>query len=136
MSQPPLSICRPQDHTQQLTESIPKYLSLPSDPDVNIWSFYDFLEVHLLIFNATLIISIIVPLVDNTFDVQLYEIHGVPAVNTNLSRSLHIHLINLYPDIWWKTILLLPTQHGHHEMSHLQRTLLLPIRWPLPCTKQ
>ena len=50
---------------------IPKYLSLLNNPNPNIWSFWGFLKVHPLIFNVTLIISIVVPLVDNTFPLQL-----------------------------------------------------------------
>ena len=40
---------------------ITSYLSLPTDPYINTWSFYKFLEIHPLIYNETLIISLIVP---------------------------------------------------------------------------
>ena len=43
---------------------IPSYLSLLNDPNPNIRSFYEFQEIHPLIYNETLIISLIVPLVD------------------------------------------------------------------------
>ena len=57
-------------------------LSLPINPDTNIWTFYKFLKIHPLVFSDTLIIFIIVPLIDNTFHIQIYCIHTVPMVNT------------------------------------------------------
>ena len=41
---------------------IPKYLNFQSGPNINNSSFSDFLNVHQLIFNDTLIISIVVSL--------------------------------------------------------------------------
>ena len=61
---------------------IPSYLSLPNDPNTIILSFYEFLKIHPLLYNETLIISVIVPLLDSTFHVQLYCIHTIPMVNT------------------------------------------------------
>ena len=42
------------------------------------------------------IISINIPLVDNAINIQLYQIHSVPVVNTMLQKILTIHLTNLY----------------------------------------
>ena len=54
---------------------IPSYLSLPNDSNTNIWSFYKVLEIHSLIYNETLIISLVVSFVDSTFHLQLYCMH-------------------------------------------------------------
>ena len=66
---------------------IAKYLSLPSDPNTDIGSFFEFLKVNLLIFTDTLIIFIIVPLVNKTFHLHLYQIHSVPVVNIMLLKN-------------------------------------------------
>ena len=50
----------------------PPYLSLPSNSHTNIWTFYEFLKIHPLVFSDTLIISLIVSLADNTFHIQIY----------------------------------------------------------------
>ena len=78
---------------------IPSYLSLPNDRNTNIWSFYKFLEIHPLIYSDTLIISLIVPLVDSTFHLQLYHIHTIAVVNTVLGKTFKIEQRNTYLDI-------------------------------------
>ena len=75
---------------------IPSYLSLPNDLNTNIWSFYKCLEIYPLIYNEILIISLIVPLVDSTFHVQLYCIHIIPMVNKALCKTLKIELKTTY----------------------------------------
>ena len=74
---------------------IPSYLSLPNDQNTNIWSFYKFLEILSLIYNETLIISLIVPLVVNTFHIHLYNIHTKPMVNMALCKTFKIEQ-NIY----------------------------------------
>ena len=74
---------------------IPSYLSFTKDPSTNIWSFYQFIKMHPLVFNDTLVISLIVPLVDNTFHLQLYCTHTVPMVNTTLHKTSQINLKHL-----------------------------------------
>ena len=69
-----------------------------SDPNTNIWSFYNLLEVHLLIVNGTLIISIVLPFVDNIFHLQLYQLRNAPVVNSLLNKILTIHVANPYLD--------------------------------------
>ena len=75
---------------------MPQYLSLSSDPNANSWSFYVFLKVHPFIFNHTLIISLVVPLVGNTFHLQLYQIHSIPIVHTMFHNTLTIQSTNPY----------------------------------------
>ena len=71
---------------------IPSYLSLPNDPNTNIWSFYKFLVTHPLMYNETLIISLIVHLVSSTFPLQLYPIHAIPMVSTERGKTLKMEL--------------------------------------------
>ena len=47
-------------------------------------------------YNNSLIISLVVPLVDNTFHLQLYHIHTVPMVNTAIHKTFQIDLQNSY----------------------------------------
>ena len=75
---------------------IPSHLSLPNKPYTNIWSFYEFLKIHPFVYNDTTIISLIVPLVVNTFHLQLYCIHTVPMVNTALCKTFQTNLKNTY----------------------------------------
>ena len=67
------------------------YLSIPNDPNTNIWSC-EFLEIHPLIYNESLIISLIVPLVDSTFHLQLYHMHTILMVNKVLCKTFKIGL--------------------------------------------
>ena len=69
---------------------LPNYLSIPSVPDSNIWYFYDFLKICPIIFNNTLEISIIMSIVDNTFHMQLYQLHIGPVVNNMLNQTIQI----------------------------------------------
>ena len=70
----------------------PSYLSLPIDPGNSIWSFYEFLEIHSLIFNTTLIISLIFSIVDSTFHLQLHHIQTIPMVNMTVHKTFNIEL--------------------------------------------
>ena len=58
--------------------------------------------------NDALIISIIIPYVDNTFNLQLYQVHSIPMVNTMLHKTLTIQMINTY------------FTTSHNEQLHLQ----------------
>ena len=46
--------------------------------------------------NDTLIISIILFLIDNTFNLQLHQVHNIPVVNTMLHKTLTIEIANHY----------------------------------------
>ena len=75
---------------------IPSYLSLPNDLNTSIRSFYEFLEIHSFNYNETLINSLIVPLVDSTFHLQLCCIPTMPMVNTVLCKKFNIELKTTY----------------------------------------
>ena len=76
--------------TLQLTWSIP----IPINPNSNIWSFYKFLKIHPLVYNDTLIVTLIVLLVDNTFHIQICHIHIVPTINTTLCKTFQTDIMN------------------------------------------
>ena len=69
----------------------PLYFSLHSNPNTNIWSFYIFLKVHPIIFNDASIISLLVPLVDNTYHLQLYQVHSIPKTTIILLRLQYLN---------------------------------------------
>ena len=73
-------------------EVLSNYLSLHSNPEFNIWHFYQYLKVCSLILNKTSVISIIVPTVDDTFHLQLYLLHIVPMVNSILHKTMQIQV--------------------------------------------
>ena len=75
---------------------LPSYLSLPRYPNTNIWSFYKFLKIHPLVYNNTLFISLIGPLLENTFHLQLDCMHTVTMFNTALFKIFQINLQNTY----------------------------------------
>ena len=54
---------------------------------------------YIHIFNHTLVISIVVPLVDSTFHLQLYQLPSDQMVNTMLQKTIQIQLLNTYSDI-------------------------------------
>ena len=66
---------------------LPKYLSSPSNPESNVWPFYEFVKFHPVIFNGTLMFFTAVPLADNTFLLQLYCLHSVSVISTMLHNT-------------------------------------------------
>ena len=74
------------------------------------------------------------PLVDNTFQLQLYQVHSVPAVSIMLYKTLSIDATNPYISMTAEK-----QSHTHpgdmNIMIHLvSRTLMLHIRRPILCT--
>ena len=65
----------------------PNYLSLPRNPESNIWPFQRFLKIHPITFNNSMVVSIVAMLVDNTFHLQPCQLHSVPVVNTLLNKT-------------------------------------------------
>ena len=111
-----------------LQKVLSKYLYLPNNLESNSWPFYNFLKIHLIIFNKTLLISIEVPLKANPFHLWLYQLHGVPRVNTILHNTIQIqHILDHYK---WRAILCIPNKLWHNSMSQFWRTFLSPIRSP------
>ena len=105
---------------------------MPYDPNTDIWSSYDFLQVHPLIFNDTLIIPLVLPLVDNTLHVPLCQVHKVWMLSTMFHKTLAIPMTNSYLAITlgWK-ILYLHSKHGQFKVFHFKRTLLLSVSRPI-----
>ena len=54
------------------------------------------MNIHPLTINDMLITSLVVSLADNTFHIQLSQIHRVPSVNTMLCKTLTIEIMNPY----------------------------------------
>ena len=71
-------------------------MSLLRDPNTDIWAFYEFLKIQSLAYNDTMIMSLIVSLVDITFNIQFYYIHIVPMLNTAWYKTQQIELKGFY----------------------------------------
>ena len=74
----------------------PEYLSLPSNPETNIWPYYKSIKVHPITLNDTIKISTVVLLINNPFHLQLYQLHSVSMLKTMLHKSIQIELTNAY----------------------------------------
>ena len=98
------------------------------------WCTHVHASLQLLTCSSThqpLIISPVVPLVGITFQLQLYNLHTNPMVNTMLCKTFTSEVSNPYHiyvcNRQW-TILHMTNRYGHYEMPCIQRILLLPIR--------
>ena len=70
-------------------------LRLFDDVDNNIWEFYENVKVTLIVMEDFLLVILAIPLVDESFQVNLYKVHNLPL--------LHIYLqIEVTYDLEWE----------------------------------
>ena len=71
---------------------IVKCLNLPSNPELNIWPYYDFLIIELIIYQNTLVISLIILVINNIFLLQLFllQMHHIVPVHRILNKHSNI----------------------------------------------
>ena len=75
----------------------------------------------ILIINDTLITSLIVPFIDNTFHILLYKVQSIPVVNIMLCDKL------FFSWHWCWTILYLTSRPGCYEVPSFKRSLLFHL---------
>ena len=76
----------------QINKQLPTSLSLPEDPQSNIWHYYIFLTVNLVIHGCKLVLMIRIPLTDLDSGMSLYKIYNLPIYNHYIGKSLQYQL--------------------------------------------
>ena len=73
----------------QINQQLPTKLSLSEESHGNIWHYYRFLTMNLLIHGSKFILMIRIPLIDLDFIMNLYKIYNLPICNQHIGKSLH-----------------------------------------------
>ena len=71
-------------------------LTLPYDPDQDIWSYYSIMRVSPIIMDDFLLLILRVPLVDKSLQMDLYNVHNLPALHPKLNIQLTYQLEGKY----------------------------------------
>lgn len=72
----------------KIQKLLPDRLSLPEDPNKNIWHYYKFLTATPLSQGNKLILMIKVPLIDLDSSMTLYKVYNLPIFHQTLGKSL------------------------------------------------
>ena len=75
-----------------INKQLPARLSLPEDPHGNVWHYYRFLTVNLVIHGGKLVLMIRIPLIDLVSVMNLYKIYSLPIYNHHIGKSLQYQL--------------------------------------------
>ena len=62
-------------------------LKLCEDPKINIWSYYGTVKLTPIVLEDYVMLILTVPLVDQSFHMDLYRVHNLPM----LHPTLHVH---------------------------------------------
>ena len=76
----------------KICNQLPPTITLPEDPTMNIWHYYMFLTVTLMINDNQLLLMIKIPLLDSDSTMTLYKIHNLPIYNPDIGKSLSCQL--------------------------------------------
>ena len=76
----------------KINRQLPTSLSLPEDPNSNIWHYYKFLTVAFLIQDDKLIMMIRIPLIDLDSRLTHFKIYNQPIFNHDIGKSLKYRL--------------------------------------------
>ena len=52
-------------------------LALPNDPNKDIWSYFELLQIHPVVFDDYLVIILQVPLVDKSLIMNVYRVYNL-----------------------------------------------------------
>ena len=69
---------------KQVPEGIQSNAQLSEDPCENIWVYYNIIKVTLIILEDRLMVIMTIPLIDNSIDMNLYEVHNLPMLHPRL----------------------------------------------------
>ena len=72
----------------QINKQLPTWLSLPEDPHGNVWHYYRFLTMNLVILGGKLFLMIRISLTDLDSVMNLYKIYNLPIYNHHIGKSL------------------------------------------------
>ena len=72
----------------QINKQLPARLSLSEDPHSNVWHYYRFLTLNLVIHGGKLILMRRILLIDLDSVMNLYKIYNLPIYNYGIGKSL------------------------------------------------
>ena len=72
----------------KIQDKLPTRLSLPEDPQKNIWHYYRFLTVTPIAHANSLLLMIKIPLIDLDSGMNLYKIYNLPIYHPHIEKSL------------------------------------------------
>ena len=71
-------------------------LTLPEDPNVNIWNYYSIMKVTPIIMDNFLLVILMIPLADQSLVMNLYKVHNMPALHPELHVQFEYKLEGEY----------------------------------------
>ena len=71
-------------------------LTLPEDPNINIWNYYSIMKVTPIIMENFLMVILTIPLADQSLVMNLYKIHNLPALHPRLHVQFQCQLEGEY----------------------------------------
>ena len=67
-------------------------LTLPEDPNINIWNYYSIMKVTPIIMENFLLVILTIPLADQSLLKNLYKVHNLPALHPKLHIQFEYQL--------------------------------------------
>ena len=71
-------------------------LTLPEDPNINIWNYYSIMKVTPIIMENFLLVILTIPLADQSLVMNLYKVHNLLALHPKLHVQFHYQLEGEY----------------------------------------
>ena len=71
-------------------------LTLPEDPNINIWNYYSIMKVTPIIMENFLLVILTIPLADQSLVMNLYKVHNLPALHPKLHVQFQYQLEGEY----------------------------------------
>ena len=71
-------------------------LTLPEDPNVNIWNYYTIMKITPIIMENFLLVILTIPLADQSLVMNLYKVHNLPALHPKLNIQFQYQLEGEY----------------------------------------
>ena len=71
-------------------------LTLPEDPNMNIWNYYSIMKVTPIIMENFLLVILTIPLADQSLVMKLYKVHNMPALHPELHVQFEYQLEGEY----------------------------------------
>ena len=71
-------------------------LTLPEDPNINIWNYYSIMKVTPIIMENFLLVILTIPLADQSLVMNLYKVHNMPTLHPELHVQFEYQLEGEY----------------------------------------
>ena len=92
---PPDSLRKVLVHVKEDMKRNPR-LQLPEDPNINIRNYYSIMKVTPIVMDDFLLIILIIPLTDQSLEMDLYKIYNLPALHPKLKVEFTYQLEGEY----------------------------------------